>query len=144
MKLNFKCTLQKKKRKTISKKETQNHIQKKKRKTTFKKRNAKPHWWHWEDNFNCCMVGPRISKFCAVGQRWPKSLLQKWRPWGPTIQQLKLSSQCHQYVVLRFFFWRVYLSKYVQYKGIVCTRIMNTWLGVIWAAKKSMKICRAV
>ena len=81
-------TLQKKKRKTFSKKETQNHI-----------------LGHWEDNFNCCMVGPRISQFCAVGQRWPKSLLQKWRPWGPTIQQLTLSSQCHQYVVLRFFFW---------------------------------------
>ena len=44
----------KKERKTTSKKETQNHIQKKKRKTTY--------WWHWEDNFNCSMVGPRISK----------------------------------------------------------------------------------
>ena len=68
-----------------SKKETQNHFQKKKRKTTY--------WWHWEDNFNCCMVGPRISKFCAVGQRWPKSLLQKWQVTGQRSKVLVTYSQ---------------------------------------------------
>ena len=62
----FIYTLQKRKRKTISKKETQNHIQKKKRKTTY--------WWHWEDNFNCCMVGPRISKFRSCKNEDPGDL----------------------------------------------------------------------
>ena len=73
----------------------------------FKKRNAKPHnyWWHWEDNFNCCMVGPQGLHFCKsdFGHLWPTA--QNLDILGPTIQQLKLSSQCHQYVVLRFFFW---------------------------------------
>ena len=67
-----------------SKKETQNHILKKKRKTTY--------WWHWEDNFNCCMVGPQGLHFCKsdFGHLWPTA--QNWDILGPTVQQLKLSS----------------------------------------------------
>ena len=38
-----------------------------------------------QENFNCCMVGPRISQFCAVGQRWRKSLLQKWQVTGQRV-----------------------------------------------------------
>ena len=49
-------------------------LQKNKRKTTF--------WWHWEDDFNCCMVGQRMSKKFAVSQRWPKLLLRKWQVTG--------------------------------------------------------------
>ena len=64
-------TLQKKKRKTISKKETQNHIQKKKRKTTY--------WWHWEDNFNCCMVGPQGLHFCKSDFGRPLTDCAKFR-----------------------------------------------------------------
>ena len=83
--------------KPFKKKETQNHIQKKKRKTAY--------WWHWEDNFNCCMVGPQGLHFCKsdFGHLWPTA--QNLDILWTTIQQLKLSSQCHQYVVLRFFFW---------------------------------------
>ena len=97
-------TLQKKKRKTISKKETQNHIQKKKRKTTY--------WWHWEDNFNCCMVGPQGLHFCKseFGHLWPTA--QNLDILGPTAIKIifPMSPICgfaflFLNVVLRFFFW---------------------------------------
>ena len=51
------------------------------------------------------MVGPQGLHFCKSDfcHLWPTA--QNVDILGPTIQQLKLSSQCHQYVVLRFFFW---------------------------------------
>ena len=54
---------------------------------------------------DCRWPGPLTCHFCKsdFGHLWPTA--QNLDILGPTIQQLKLSSQCHQYVVLHFFVW---------------------------------------